>query len=466
MKTRKGYKTYPLTAAQKYHFYYSQYSPGQEILNVGSSLTIEFELDIDELRKAIYKAYERCESMRARLVYDEKEKIWYQYIVDKEEREIDLVDFTGRTMEEAEAEMTAWTRVPFGQDEPMNKVVIIKTPDGFQGMFLVGDHRFLDAQSLIGFMKDVIELYCSANFENVPYPAGPRSYIEQIEKDLAYEAGSKAQARDRAYFHKLFEAPEPIYNGIEGPKKLEEARKATGNPALRAAPTGSDSFAAAIDIFHLEEEPTKRLMAFCEEQHVSLQCLLIMGIRTYLQKVNACDDVSMMVAYARRATLLEKKSGGTRIHSFPFRTIIPEDKSFLDGIREIRDRQNEIFRYVNFDPVECMNYKAQVYGPPRGMGYETVALTYQPATLREKGLVDLGDIRYKTKRYGNGYYADGLYLTVMHRPEDNGLDFSFEHQTKAYSREVLERFYYYMCKVMFKGIENPNLKIGDVIKLV
>ena len=65
-------------------------------------------------RKAIYKAYERCESMRARLVYDEKEKQWYQYIVDKEEREIEYVDFTGKTMEEAEAEMTAWTRIPFG----------------------------------------------------------------------------------------------------------------------------------------------------------------------------------------------------------------------------------------------------------------------------------------------------------------------------------------------------------------
>ncbi len=348
----------------------------------------------------------------------------------------------------------------------MNKIVIIKTPDRFEGMYIVGDHRFLDAQSLIGFMKDVIELYCNANFENVPYPADTRSYIEQLEKDYAYEAGSKAQARDRAYFHKLFEAPEPIYNGIEGKKRLDEARRATGNPNLRAAPTGSDSFAAAIDIFHLEGEPTQRLMTFCEEQHISLQCLLIMGIRTYLQKMNNCDDVSMMVAYARRATLLEKKSGGTRIHSFPFRTIIPEDKSFLEGILEIRDKQNEVFRYVNFDPVECMNYKHQVYNPPRGMGYETVALTYQPATLREKGLVDLGDIRYKTKRYGNGYYADGLYLTVMHRPEDNGLDFSFEHQIKAYSKETLELFYYYMCKIMFKGIENPNLKIGDIIKLV
>ena len=101
MKTRKGYKTYPLTVGQKFHNYYSEYCPGKEILNVGTSLTIEFELNIDELRKAIYKAYERCESMRARLVYDKKEKEWYQYIADKEDREIEFVDFTGKTMEEA-----------------------------------------------------------------------------------------------------------------------------------------------------------------------------------------------------------------------------------------------------------------------------------------------------------------------------------------------------------------------------
>ena len=215
MKTRKGYKTYPLTVAQKFHFYYADYCPGKEVLNVGTSLTIEFELNIDELRKAIYKAYERCESMRARLVYDRKEEEWYQYIVEKEDREIEYVDFTGKTMEEAEAEMTAWTRVPFDkEDAPMNKVVIIKTPDGFEGMFLVGDHRFLDAQSLIGFMKNVIELYCNANFEGIPYPADMRSYIEQVEKDLAYEAGSKAQARDRAYFHKLIEESEPIYEAV------------------------------------------------------------------------------------------------------------------------------------------------------------------------------------------------------------------------------------------------------------
>lgn len=467
MKTRKGHKAYPLTVAQKFHNFYAQYSPGKEILNVGISLTIEFDLDIDELRKAIYKAYERNESMRARLAYDKAENEWYQYVVEKEERGIDFVDFSGMTMEEAEAKMTEWTRVPFAQeDSPMNKVTIIKTPDGFEGMFLVGDHRFLDAQSLIYFLKDVVELYCNAQFEGVPYPLEMRSYLEQLEKDLQYEAGSKAQARDREYFQKLIGESEPIFNGVDGPQKLEEARKETGNQSLRAAPTSSGNFASAIDIFHLEEEPTKRLMDFCEKYHVSLQCLLIMGIRTYLQKMNQQDDVSMYVAYARRATILEKKSGGTRIHSFPFRTVISREKTFLEGIYEIRDRQNEVFRYVNFDPTEYLAYRRQCYGTPNGMGYETVSLTYQPATLKEKGLTDLGDIRYKTTRYCNGYYSDGMYLTVMHRPDDNGLDFGFEHQTEAYTKEQLEYFYYYICKIMFKGTESPDLKIGEIIKLV
>ena len=38
------------------------------------------------------------------------------------------------------------------------------------------------------------------------------SYIEQIQKDLAYEAGSKAQLRDAEFFQKEIESSEPIYN--------------------------------------------------------------------------------------------------------------------------------------------------------------------------------------------------------------------------------------------------------------
>ena len=467
MKTRKGYKVYPLTVAQKFHLYYLPHCPSAAVLNIGTSLTIEVEIDWEVLEQSINKAYERCEGMRVRLAKD-KEGSYYQYVVKHEDRDIEFVDFTGKTMEEAEETMREWTRVPFKmEDTRLTRIVMIKMPDGFSGVYFLGHHMIVDAQSLIGFLKDIIELYCNAKYEGVPYPKDMGSYIEQIQKDLAYEAGSRAQQRDREFFEEKIASSEPIFNGLRGTDKLEAAREMFRDPDLRTAFSASDSTESALDIFHLEGEPTRRLMEFCEKYHVSLACLLLMGLRTYFQKMNGHDDVSINNAIARRATLKEKKSGGTRIHSFPFRTIFPESMKFIDGIYAIRDKQNEIFRHANYDPTEYFAHRSKTYPQPHaGLTYEQMSLTYQPLTLKEKGMEQLGDIRYKTKWYPNGTCPQGMYLTVMHRPEDNGLDFNFEHQIKAVSREELEYLYYYLCKIMFKGAENPELTIGEIIKLV
>lgn len=467
MKKRKGYPVYPLTAAQKFHLFYQDFCPKKEVLNIGTSLTIGTDIDWDVLKQCVYKAIERCDSMRLRFTKD-KEGNWYQYVVEKEERDIEFVDFSNKSMEEAEIEMRKWTQVPFQrEDAPMNRIVMIKTSDGFSGLYVLLDHMTADAQSLILFLKDVIELYCNVKFEGIDYPKDMASYIEQLQKDLEYEAGSKAKERDEKFFQDLIDnSPEPIYNGIRGPQQLEAERVRTGNKNARAAVNVSDSVESALDIFHLEEEPTKRLMDFCEKYHVSLVCLLLMGLRTYFQKMNGNDDVSINTAIARRATLKEKKSGGTRIHSFPFRTIISENKTFLEGIYEIRDLQNSYFRHANYNPVKYFAYRGQKYPHKEGQTYEPMSLTYQPMTLQEKSLEKLGKIQYKTKWYPNGATTQAMYLTVMHRPEDNGLDFNFEHQVKAVSRDDLEYLYYYLCKIMFKGTENPNLPIGDIIKLI
>ena len=466
MRKRKGYPVYPLTNAQKFHLYYQSFCPKKEVVNIGVSLTIGMELDLDVLKESIYKAYERCDSMRLRFAKD-KEDNWYQYVVDKEEREIEYVDFTGKTMEEANAIMTEWTQKPFKQiDSPMNRIVIIKTPDGFMGTYNLVDHMTMDAQSLIYFMTDVIELYCHAKFEGVPYPKDMASYVEQLQKDLAYEAGCKAKDRDAEFFRKIIEESEPIYNGITGPQKLQLERERCGDPKLRAAVNSSREVDSALDIFHLEAEPTERLMKFCEEQHISLTVLLLMGLHTYFHKMNGNDDVSINTAIARRATLKEKKSGGTRIHSFPFRVILPKEKTFLEGIQEIRDKQNEYFRHANYNPTEYFAYRGKTYPHTPGQTYEPMSLTYQPLSMRKNDLAKAGGIQYKTKWYPNGATTQAMYLTVMHRTDDNGLDFNFEHQVASVTKTELEYMYYYLCKIMFKGIENPSLSIADIMNLV
>ena len=45
MIKEKDIKLYPLTAAQKLHFYTLTYCPKKQVLNIGTSLTIKEDID-------------------------------------------------------------------------------------------------------------------------------------------------------------------------------------------------------------------------------------------------------------------------------------------------------------------------------------------------------------------------------------------------------------------------------------
>ena len=462
---------YPLTAAQKLHFYTLKYCPKKQVLNIGTSLTIKEDISFDILKESIYEAYSRCEAMRLRFVTDLDGNVM-QYVADKEERDIELYDFSGYTMKEAELKMREWTETPFERENsPLNKVVMIITPDNYKGIYLLVDHMTMDAQSLIVFLRDIIEIYCYKRYEGIEYPKEMYSYIKQIEKDLEYESGSRAQYKDREYFKKLIEESEPIYNDIDGIERLLEERHRRGNDNIRNVTNVSNNVDANITVFSLEEYPSHLLLKFCEENKIPMVCLLMMALRTYLQKFNNQDDVSIMSTVARRATLSEKKSGGTRIHCFPCRTIVSKRETFMDGIKKIRYAQNSLFRHANFNPVEYLNYRTNFYNNEPGQTYEPLSLTYQPLTMKEtnkknRHAVSFDNIDYKTNWYSNGVCAHALYLTVMHRSNDNGLDFNFEYQTGRVTPEKLQYMYYYICRILFEGINNPYKTIEEIIESV
>ena len=157
--------------------------------------------------------------------------------MEHEDQDIEFVDFTGKTMEEAEEIDEGVDEGPLqdGRIPSSRGVVMIKMPDGFSGVYFLGHHMIVDAQSLIAFLKDIIELYCNAKYEGVPYPKDMASYIEQIQKDLAYEAGSKAQQRDASSLRRRSRKASRSLTGINGTDKLEAAREMFKNPELRTA---------------------------------------------------------------------------------------------------------------------------------------------------------------------------------------------------------------------------------------
>ena len=461
MSTKK--KNYPLTSAQKLHYYSMKYCPKKQVLNIGSGLTIQVDLERDLLERCIKEAIWRCEALRVQFAEDKKGNV-YQYVTE-EIAEIKHFNFSHWQEEHAHEKMTEWTSTPFElYNSPMYEIVMIEMPGNFNGIYMKVNHLIMDAQSLIVFMKDIIELYSIKVYENVPAPKEMASYVKQLEKDLAYEAGNKSSEKDREFFENLISSSEPVFTDIHGRGKLEAERARTGNPNQRAANNTSDNVDANLANFYLESEPAERMMKFCEEHHVSMTCLLLMGLRTYLQKENNEDDISVSTTIARRATLLEKRCGGTRIHSFPFRTIVSREDTFLEGVFKIRDMQNQYFRHANYSPSEYYAFRRQYYNLENGQTYEGLALTYQPLTMKYEGpgLDQLGDIEYKVRRYSNSACAHTLYLTVGHVPS-GGLEFCFEHQTGVVTYEKLQEVFFYLCRIIFYGIEDCSRTVGEVI---
>ena len=457
---------YPLTAAQRLHNYTVKYCPYHQILNIGTGLYIKLDVDFSVLKEAIYESYKRFDSMRLRFLKDTDDTV-YQYLVPFEERDIKFVDFSSWKEEDAHREMEKWTAVPFKRfHSPMNEIVMIKLPDGYNGIYFKVDHMTMDSSSIIIFFKDVLEIYCAKQY-NTPMPKDMMSYIKAIEKDLAYENNSLARQKDEEFWMNEITSSEPMYTDFNGMGRLISQRIEENNPNLRSSMIVSTSPEASISTFQLEKEPSERLMKFCEDNRVPPVCLLLMGLRTVLSKFNNDEkDVSVKTCIARRGTLLEKKSGGTRIHFFPFRTYMEPEMTFLEGIHKIQEKQSTIFRHANFDPIELNMRRGRHWKLKPGASYESISLTYQPLSAKSGDAQDVPDIPYKSLWYSNGVAAQPLYLTVMHRVEDNGLNFNFEYRKDAVTSYEMEYLYYYLCRVLFRGIEDGNRTIGEILEMI
>ncbi len=456
-------QTYPLTAAQRIHYYTVSASQRDELLNIATGFYLEYgETDFDTLRECILDGYQKFESMRLRFAKDEEGNI-VQYLVPTEDRYIPVVDFSAWREEDAHEEMRRWSREPlYMNGGPMNEIRMIRLPGNYEGLYMKVHHMTMDSSSIISFYSYVLQLYCSKKFEGVEAPKEPKSYLDQLKIDLNYEAGSPARKKDEEFWMKELEKPEPIYTPFSFRNRLEELRKETKNPNLRACPAHGRNIEAAILVYDLEDEPSRQLIAFSQKHHIPVAVLLLTALRTVFSKFSGGEtDISVKNAVARRGTLLESQSGGSRIHFWPLRTDIPMETTFMDALKIVHAKENALLRHANYDPILYMGAVGRHFGVDGA--YECLTLTYQPMSAASLKGRNIPDIRYKSMWYSNGVALQHIYVTVMHRPDDNGFSFHMEYQKNEVSEDEVEKLYFYLCRTLFYGMEDPNRTIGEII---
>ena len=459
-------KKYPLTPAQKMHYNWIRKYGTQQVSGLSIVASLQANLDFDLLKKCIQLEIKRYGCMRVRFTKPDKNGDILQYLSEDENYDIPLKDLSEMTMDKADETMQSWAYNTFdGDDIPMFEIFLMKLPDGYNGFFLHMDHRLIDSCGVTVLTNDIMSLYTHFRFD-APMPADLADYETVLQNDLKKASNEKRFLKDKKFWDDLIDKwGEPIYSDIAGPATLTASRQAHNNPALNCADIELKNLFVEVKDYKLESDGAKQLFDFCQNHQLSMTNLLLLGIRTYLSKVNnGQKDISIQNFISRRSTHDEWTSGGSRTIMFPCRTVIEDDTDFLEAAYQLQNMQNQIYMHSNYDPDLIYEEIEKRYGTPKNTTYESCYLTYQPLPVKMENPY-LKDIPMYCKWFANGAATKKMYLTVSHT-EDGGMNFSYHYQVADLTEKQVELFNYYLMRIIFRGVEQPNLTIGEIINIV
>ena len=459
-------KKYPLTPAQKMHYNWIRKYGTQQVSGLSIVASLQANLDFDLLKKCIQLEIKRYGCMRVRFTKPDKNGDILQYLSEDENYDIPLKDLSEMTMDKADETMQSWAYNTFdGDDIPMFEIFLMKLPDGYNGFFLHMDHRLIDSCGVTVLTNDIMSLYTHFRFD-APMPADLADYETVLQNDLKKISNEKRFIKDKKFWDDLIDKwGEPIYSDIAGPATLTASRQAHNNPALNCADIELKNLFVEVKDYKLEADGAKQLFDFCQNHQLSMTNLLLLGIRTYLSKVNnGQKDISIQNFISRRSTHDEWTSGGSRTIMFPCRTVIEDDTDFLEAAYQIQNMQNQIYMHSNYDPDLIYEEIEKRYGTLKNTTYESCYLTYQPLPVKMENPY-LKDIPMYCKWFANGAATKKMYLTVSHT-EDGGMNFSYHYQVADLTEKQVELFNYYLMRIIFRGVEQPNLTIGEIINIV
>ena len=436
-------QTYALTAAQNMHYRWIREYKTQQVSGLSIVAAFQFDVNVATLKKCIELEKQRYACLRLRFTKPDENGEIKQYIADYVPEDIAEFDLTGMSLQEADDIMQKWAC-----------------------FFVHMDHRLNDSVGVAVMATDIMNLY--KHFEGgAPYPAPLADFEKVLISDLEKASNEKRLARAKRFWdEQLDEFGEPLYSDIQGPSVLEEARKKHNDPNLRAADIERKELFVAVKDYQLEVDSMQKAINFCLFNQISPTNLILLVIRTYLSKMNnGQEDITIENFISRRSTQDEMTSGGSRVLCYPCRTIIPGDTTFIEAARKIQNHQNRIYMFSGYDPEFIRDEMKKRYNTPDDTTYVSVYLTYQPPMNTSDLDPNAQKLRTHIKWFANGAATKKMYLTVSHLP-DRKLNFSYHYQTAQLTEKDAELMYYYMMRILFRGIEDPGRTINEIIDMI
>lgn len=451
---------YALTPSQELSLLNRHWTFHKAIVNIATSITIHDRLDRNLLAESVRIAVLRWDAFGIRLV--KEGKAFQQYFGDRECLYVEQKEFSDEQTMQRFFSRRAAHRIPL-VESPQAGFVVFTTPDGSTGIYSVICHLIMDSWAIAMFYKDVIDVYWALSSGDA-LPKPPSDYEPVLIRELEYHRSERSKA-DREFWEKELGSSQALFTSLKGSGVLEAYRRFSRRPEARQCWVQHLRTKADHVVLKVSPEDVTRFQAFLEAHRLSsMQALFALALRLYLARVNGrTEDVNLGVNVARRATIAEKNSGGSRVQNLALRTIMPESLTFLEALEQLLEKQNQLFRHADFSSMEMLWIPHRFFadqGSRPGTGYFDALLTFQPVPMA----VGHG-LTCSTDWHCNGAFSLLSYLTIMDDDCSGGLRCYWERQVHHLPVAVIRDCHEFMLKALRAGTAEPSITLGELMSL-
>ncbi len=423
-------KYYNLNPSQEVVRMQTQYTLFKRVANILFSLTFADGFDRKVMTDAINLLIERNDCLRIRFV--KKDGVTKQCF--------DAVRKTGPIPEKKFPTFKAYEKFHAKWCKSATKVfkgdilrpLFVTDPEGKELVLFKISHFVADDFAIGVLVNDLVAIYKSLK-EGTPLPPAPGSFEAVLAKNDAYLTSEEEIGRDREYWKSFYTVkhPEhPVYQGLHGfrndywQKCLKKGYSSIPYLFVRCDTRGFR--------FKIPATIGRQIMNWSAGQNLPPASFLFFSYVLTCSLLNGRQQYMMpLMLLSSRATVSERKCGGTMVQALGLYTTVDYGKTFNENVAVMYAEQNEQYRHTKLKYTELDTMQHDVWGHSRLSQMASFCFSYIPF-LSTPGV--------ELQLYSNRKGALTAYVALMHDTVSGEIEVVYDVQTVMLTPEQLVDF--------------------------
>ena len=427
-------KFYELTSPQKSIWYTENYFENTNINNICTSGIIYEDINIEELKKAIYILVQENDSFRIRLSL--KNDVPMQYISKFEPFNIETIHV--KNMDDFKNIKQEMIQEIFNiNDSSLFKFKIAIFPDNSAGVILNIHHIIADSWSLGLTIQKIIEIYHYVKNGEKVLTKGS-SYIDYIKKEQEYKQSSKYM-EDKSYWNNTFSSIPEIVT----------------IPSITSQEHTSSSYEANRLIFNIDKKLINEIGTFCKENHLTFFNFFISVFAIYINRVSNVNDFVIGTPILNRTSISDKHSTGMFVNTVPVRFTFLENFSFDNFVKNVSQNIIGILRHQKYSYNSILeDIRSKFNNIPN---LYNIMFSYQLTKAYDKSLGN-----YKTNWEFNKCSANDLAIHIYDINDTGTMEINYDYLTSKYCEQDIGDIHKRIIHIISQIVENPAISLNDI----